>query len=150
MDDEALREGVSEALDALAAELLADGLDRLAAGEDVNVLLVAEDGQGAVASYEFADDGPEECLEAARSRVRDLARDGGDAQSGLAAPVRYAICYEAAIADEDGAYLDALLLEFGENGWKNYSGYSLFKGRGSGEDLAWTDPAPAGEIEPLL
>ena len=149
MGEAELRDGVSAELDALAAELLADGLDRLAAGEEVNVLLAVEDAEGAVASYEFADDGPEQCLEAARNRVRELAQAGGDAQAGITAPVRYAICYEAAVADEDGAYQDALLLEFGESGWKSYSGYSLFQGRGEGDALAWTDPAPAGELEPL-
>ena len=145
-----LREGVSERLDALAAELLADGLDRVAEGTAVNVLLAVEDGAGSVASYEFADDGPEQCLEAGRACVRRLAREGGDGEAGIERPVRYALCYEGAVADEDGAFQDALILEFGERGYRSYSGYSLFEGRGTGDGLAWTDPAPAGELEPLL
>ena len=145
-----LREGVSERLDALAAELLADGLDRVAEGAAVNVLLAVEDGAGSVASFEFADDGPEQCLEAGRACVRRLAREQGDAEAGLGRPVRYALCYEGAVADEDGAFQDALILEFGERGYRSYSGYSLFEGRGTGDGLAWTDPAPAGELEPLL
>lgn len=150
MSDNTLRDGVSPQLDALAAELLGDALDLVAEGEEVGVLLVVEDGAGNVASYEYSDDGPEQCLEAARERVGELGRAGGDPQVGLAVPVRYAICYEAAVADETGAYQDALLLEFGERGYKSYSGYSLFEGRGTGDGLAWTDPAPAGELEPLL
>ena len=147
---EHLRDGVSPELDELAAELLGDALDLVAEGEEVGVLLVVEDVDGNVASCEFTDDGPEQCLEAARDRVAQLGRMGGDAGVGLGTPLRYAICYEAAIADETGAYLDALLLEFGERGYKSYSGYSLFEGRGTGEGLAWTDPAPAGELDPLL
>ena len=145
-----LREGVSERLDALAAELLADSLDRVAEGTAVNVLLAVEDGAGSVASYEFADDGPEQCLEAGRACVRRLAREQGDAEAGLGRPVRYALCYEGAVADEGGAFRDAVILEFGERGYRSYSGYSLFQGRGTGDGLAWTDPAPAGELDPLL
>ena len=145
-----LRDGVSQHTDALAAELLADGLDRLAEGAAVNVLLVLEDVEGATADYEFADDGPEQCLEAAHDRVRLVARKGGDNKIGTGKPLRYAICYEGAVADETGAYRDALILEFGERGYRSYSGYSLFEGRGRGEGLVWTDPAPAGELEPLL
>jgi hypothetical protein len=129
---------------------LADGLDRVAEGAAVNVLLAVEDGAGSVASYEFADDGPEQCLEAGRACVRRLAREQGDAEAGLGRPVRYALCYEGAVADEGGAFRDALILEFGERGYRSYSGYSLFEGRGTGDGLAWTDPAPAGELEPLL
>ena len=145
-----LRAGVSPATDELAAELLADGLDRLAAGEAVNVLLAVQDGAGAVASYEFADDGPEACLAAAHARIGALVGAQGDAEAALAAPVRCALLYEGAVADEDGVYQDALILEFGERGWRSYSGYSLFQGRGAGDALAWTDPAPAGELDPLL
>ncbi|MBP3894469.1 MAG: hypothetical protein J6D34_10560 [Atopobiaceae bacterium] len=143
------RNGVSPELDALAAELLGDALDIVAGGGELGVLLVAEDAAGNVGSYEFTDDGPEQCLQMARDRVKELG-SSGDPAAGLASPVRYAICYEAAVADEAGAYQDALLLEFGERGYKSYSGYSLFSGRGTGDDFTWTDPAPAGELEPLL
>ena len=63
---------------------------------------------------------------------------------------RYAITYEGAVADETGAYADALLLEFGERGYRSYSAYSLVDGRGTGDGFTWTDPAPAGEMPPLL
>lgn len=150
MAQDGRREGVSPELDGLAAELLGDALDIIAEGDDLGVLLVVEDARGNVASYEFIDDGPEQCLEAARERVVALGSANGDAEAGLERPQRYAICYEAAVADETGAYQDAVLLEFGERGYKSYSGYSLFEGRGAGDGLTWTDPAPAGELEPLL
>lgn len=144
------RAGVSPELDALAADLLGDALDIMAEGSEVGVLLVIEDDQGSVASYEFSDDGPEQCLEAARERVRKVDRAHGDAEAGISDPQRYALCYEGAVADEWGAYQDALILEFGERGWRSYSGFSFFEGRGTGDGLAWTDPAPAGELESLL
>ena len=114
------------------------------------MLLVASDAKGNVASFSFSDDGIEECIEGARDKVRERARAHGDARSGVGTPVRYAITYVGAVADETGTYQDALLLEFGEKGYRSYSAYSYFKGKGTGEGFAWTDPAPAGELEPLL
>lgn len=130
---------VSPELDALSCELLGDALDRLAEGEDVNVLVVIEDAQGTVTPYEFADDGPEACLEAAHSQVKSTK----GAQ-------RYAIVYDGAVADEQGVYQDALILEFGERKQQAYSAFSLYEGRGEGDNFAWTDPQPAGEIDTLL
>ncbi|MDO5118871.1 MAG: hypothetical protein Q4D48_02200 [Coriobacteriales bacterium] len=144
------KQGVSEELDVLSSTLVGDALDLLADGEDVNVLLVVQDAKGAIASYEFADDGPEATLNAARDRVLDLAKAHGDVEASLADPVRYALVYEGMIADETDAYQDALMLEFGEKGWNAYSAFSLYEGKGAGEGFMWTDPAPAGEIEPLL
>jgi hypothetical protein len=51
---------------------------------------------------------------------------------------------------EDGTYAEALIMEFGERGKRSYSAYSLFEGAGTGDAFRWTDPAPAGEEEPLL
>ena len=133
------REGVSPATDELASTLMGDALDLLAAGDPFEVLLAVQDDAGAVTSYEFADDGPEACLDAARAKVAQVA-----------GAVRYALTYEGAVADESGAYADALLLEFGERGWRAYSAFSLIDGKGSGEGFTWTDPAPAGEVPPLL
>ena len=144
------RDGVSKELDELSSTLVGDALDLLADGQDVNVLLVVEDAHGSVASYEFSDDSPDELLTAARERVEQLSAADGDSEAGLGAPQRYALVYEGMVADEDGAYQDALLLEFGEQGWKAYSAFSLYEGKGSGDNFAWTDPAPAGEIPPLL
>ena len=132
-------QGVSPELDDLSSTLMGQAFDVLAEGVELNVILAVEDAAGNVASYTFADDGPEECLEGARKKVRDLARSCGDAAAKLGAPVRYALAYEGAVADERGAYQDAV-----------FSAFSLVDGKGEGDNFAWTDPAPAGEVENLL
>lgn len=137
--DNHLREGVSPQTDELASTLMGDALDLLAAGEAFEVLLAVQDSSGEVLSFEFVDDGPEACLEGARGKVRELE----DA-------VRYALAYEGAIEDDDGSYADAVILEFGERGYRSYSAFSLIDGKGSGDGFTWTDPAPAGELPPLL
>ena len=134
-----LKEGVSPELDELSCDLLGQALDALAEGVEVPVLATCAYDDDTVETRAFAEDGENECLEAARDYVR--GREGC---------IRYAIVYEGAVADETGAYADALLLEFGERGYRSYSAYSLFEGRGAGEDFRWSDPAPAGELEPLL
>lgn len=131
--------GISPELDELSSTLMGDALDLLAEGADVNVLVVIEDARGNIQSLEFSDDGPEALLEAARSRVRHQRN-----------AVRYALVYEGAIQMEDNTFASALILEFGEKGYPSYSAYSLFEGRGMHDEFAWTDPAPAGEEEPLL
>lgn len=133
------RDGVSPETDELASTLMGAALDLLAAGEPLEVLLAVQTTDGAVQSYEFEDDGPEACLDGARERVRSI--EGA---------VRYAIAYEGAVEADEGAYSDAVLLEFGERGYRAYSAYSLFEGRGAGDGFTWSDPAPAGEMEPLL
>ncbi len=146
------RDGVSAETDELSSTLMGDALDILAAGEEMGVLVAIGDARGVVASYELADDGQEALLNGAYERVRRVARLGGDGDANLGSPVRYAIAYEGAVASEqDGdAFHDALILEFGEKGYKSYSAYSYVKGRGMGERFEWSDPAPAGEVEPLL
>ena len=133
------RDGVSPETDELASTLMGAALDLLAAGEPFEVLLAVQNADGVVQSYEFEDDGPEACLDGARERVR--SSEGA---------VRYAIAYEGAVAAEGGAYADALLLEFGERGYRGYSAFSFVDGKGSGEGFTWTDPAPAGETDPLI
>lgn len=142
--------GISPQLDDLSCELMGEALDRLAEGADVNVLLVVGDSAGNAASFEFANDGEEACLVGAREKVRELARTHGDAKAQIGDPRYYALCYEGAVALHDGEYSDALLMEFGEKGQQAFSAYSLFEGRGMGDGFGWTDPAPAGEVEPLL
>lgn len=144
------RQTISPALDELSCSLMGEALDRLAEGVDVNVLLAVGDAQDCCADFEFADDGEEACLAGARDKVRALKRTKGDASIDLGAPRYYAICYEGAIADDGGSFLDALIMEFGEKGTQAYSAYSLFTGRGTGDAFQWTDPAPAGEVENLL
>lgn len=130
---------VSPQLDELSSTLFGDALDMLAEGDPVDVLLVIQDKDDVISSFSFTDDGPAALLEGARTQVR---RTKG--------AVRYAIAYEGAVDTGDGSYADALLLEFGERGAPSFSAYSLFDGRGTGDKFRWTDPAPAGEEEPLL
>ena len=66
------------------------------------------------------------------------------------APVVPQKVYEGAVELGDEGFADALLLEFGERGYHSYSAYSLVDGKGSGDGFSWTDPAPAGEVDPLL
>ena len=115
-------------------------LDMLAEGEDFGVLVAVEDENEEVETLDFSEDGPEECLEAAHEYIYDFRQK----------TVRYTICYAGAVADETGAFEDALIFEFGERGYEHFSGFMYYTGRGTGEDFAWTDPAPAGQIEPLL
>ena len=144
------RDGISPELDELSSELMGDAFDILADGGELNVRLVVEDEARNVASYEFADDGPEALLDGAHRRIVALVKQAGDAEQGLGNPLRYALVYEGAIADAEGAYQDALILEFGEKNYRSFSAYSLVDGKGEGEGFRWTEPAPAGELEPLL
>lgn len=141
---------ITPELDELSSTLMGDALDLLADGQDLNVLLVVEDAQGNDASFEFSDDGSEALLEGAHKQVRDLARSKGDRKVGLGEPVRYALAFEGAVADEDSVFRDAVLLEFGERGRKSYSAYSLFEGKGTGDGFRWTEPEAAGEVASLL
>lgn len=144
------RQGVSDELDELSSALVGDALDILAEGDDFGVLLVIEDENGGVASFEFEDDAPDELIDAAHDCVTRIGKAHGDKESGLDDPIRYALVYEGMVGDETGAYQDALLLEFGERGWNAYSAYSFYEGKGEGDGFKWTEPAPAGEVEPLL
>ena len=130
---------VSPELDELSSTLMGDALDMLAEGQPMGVLLVIQDADGDITSFEFIDDGPEALLNGARMRVKRTKR-----------ALRYALAYEGAIEAEDGTYAEALILEFGEKGRPSFSAYSLYEGRGEGDNFRWTDPAPAGEEEPLL
>ena len=140
MADDDLKDGVSAATDEMASALLGCALDVLAVGEDLHVLLALGSADGTVASYEFADDGAEECLEGARKKAADAD----------ASVVRAALAYRGAIADDSGAYQDAVILEFGERGYRSFSAYSLVDVTGDEDTFSWTDPAPAGEVPPLL
>lgn len=144
------RDGISPELDELSSELMGDAFDILADGGELNVRLVVEDEARNVASYEFADDGPEALLDGAHRRIVALVKQAGDTEQGLGNPLRYALVYEGAIADAEGTYQDALILEFNEKNYRSFSAYSLVDGKGEGEGFRWTEPAPAGELEPLL
>ncbi len=139
-DTDGLRDGVSPQTDELASELLGKALDVLAVGEELHVLLALGSKNGEVASYEFAEDGPEECLEAARKKAATADAD----------VVRCALAYRGAVADEEGAFQDAVILEFGEKGYRSYSAFSLVDVTGDEDTFGWTEPAPAGEVDALL
>ena len=117
-DTDERRDGVSQQTDELASALLGRALDVLAVGEDLHVLLALGDAAGQVESLEFAEDGPEECLEGARKKAAESE--------------------------------DAVILEFGERGYRSYSAYSLVDVTGDEDTFGWSEPAPAGEVEPLL
>lgn len=144
------RDGISPDTDQLSSALFGDALDMLAAGEDMGVLVAIADEVGTVMSYTISDDGQEALIDEAYTSIKELKQHGGDKQAGLLTPVRYALAYEGAVADDEGSYQDALLLEFGEKGYKSYSAYSYVKGRGQKDMFSWTEAAPAGEVEPLL
>ena len=143
-ESEDRRDGISPELDELSSELMGDAFDILADGGELNVRLVVEDEARNVASYEFADDGPEALLDGAHRRIVALAKEKGDDGQGLGNPLRYALVYEGAIADVEGAYQDALILEFGEKNYRSFSAYSLVDGMGEGEGFRWTETAPSG------
>lgn len=142
--------GVSEELDALSCDLLGSALDALAAGSDVLAVVALEDAHNTRISRSFIDDAPEACIEAARTYVKSLIASSGDKSCEFGKPVRYALVYEGAVQNDEGAFDDALILEFAEQGTQAYSAYVLWDGFGAGENLAWTDPAPAGEVESLF
>ena len=142
--------GVSEQCDGLGSELMGEALDKLAAGDALSVVASAVDAHGERVTCEFDDDSAEQCLEAARTWVRNGAR-GEDNARVIGKPACYAIAYLGAVADEDDAFQDALILEFGDRGAAcGYSAYSLIDGIGSGKRFRYTDPAPAGELSCLL
>lgn len=149
-ESNAAQGGVSEELDALSCDLLGSAIDALAAGSDVLAVVALEDEHNTRISRSFINDTPEACIEAARNYVQGLIASSGDKNSGLDMPVRYALVYEGAVENTDGAFDDALILEFAEKGTQAYSAYVLWDGFGAGENLAWTDPAPAGEVESLF
>ena len=130
---------VSPELDALSVDVLSSALDLLAEGSEIGVIVGMGYRSGEVEALRLTDDGPDALLEGARDHVRHARTC-----------VRYAIAYEGAIELEDGSFADAVLLEFGEKGSRSFSAYSLFEGKGTGDGFRFTDPAPAGEEEPLL
>ncbi len=142
--------GVSEQTDELGSTLMGEALDRLADDGALSVVASAVDAAGQRMTCEFDEDSTEQCLEAAREWVRQGAR-GEDNSRVIGKLTCYAIAYLGAVADEDDVFRDALILEFGERGAESgYSAFSLVEGIGAGDDLAYSDPAPAGETPCLL
>lgn len=150
---------ISEALDQLSCELLGEALDMLADGKEILAVASVMDASDQRLTCAFEEDSPELCLAAAREWVRTGGKASGAAtKSGdpvVGKAQCYAIAYEGAVADDegsgDGAYHDALLLEFGERGAATaYSAFVLVDNVGGGERFRYTDPEPAGELPCLL
>ena len=133
---------ISQELDNLSCDLLESALDSLAAGEPVLALVACEDKDGERDLRSFEEDSPAACITAARDYIRTAGKTGA---------CRYALVYDGDVEAEDGAFLPALILEFGERGSRvAYSGFVLYKGFGTGDNFAWADAQPAGECELLV
>lgn len=138
------KEGVTPKLDELASTLLGEALDLLAEEGCMGVLLAVQDETDTIESLTFDNDEEEACLAAARSHVKK------EVHSQDHKPVRYALVYEGAIAAGDEGYQDAVIMEFGERGYKAYSAFCFIEGKGKGDAFGWTEAQPAGEVEALV
>ena len=137
------KDGISAETDALASDLFGQAFDLLAEEAFSGVLLVAETQKGETLSFEFSDDAIDVLLEGAYAKVKEIAKQEDPA-------LRYALAYVGAIEDEQDNFSDALLVEFGESGYKAYSAYSYIENIAGHDQFAWTEPAPAGEVEALI
>lgn len=139
---------VSPELDAMVCDLLDDYLNALADGEDLGVLLVAEDANANRYQACFTEDGSEACLEGARHFIESNALG---IQSDHVGPLdRYAIAYAGGV-ELDCEFQDAIIVSFYQRGMTmGYSAYVLYSGAGTGENFMWCDPEPAGEEPSLL
>ena len=135
------KKGISPLLDTLTCELVGFCLDILAEGEELWPTLAYCDAKGESNCMTFDGDELENCLEAARAQVGKLP----------ASVCCYAIAYDGFVQDPgDGAYVDALLAEFGERGMATaYSLYVAYARENGGADFQCGEPLAAGE-EPLL
>ncbi len=154
---------VSARLDGLATTLIGEALDALAETGELGVVASVVDAADERLTFGSADAPVDEGLEWARSWVEGLAAGTLDREA-LREPVAWAICYLGAVAASEVAedapdaapalspgYHDALICEFGEKGAPAaWSSYQLVSGLGKGDDFAFTDPLPAGEVEPLI
>ncbi len=159
----AKRGQVSARLDELATTLIGEALDALAEKGELGVVASVVDGADERLTFASEDAPAEEGLEWARSWVEGLAAGTVDREA-LGEPEAWAICYLGAVAAREAAedapsaasglsagYHDALICEFGEKGAPAaWSSYQLVSGLGAGDGFSFTDPLPAGEVEPLL
>jgi hypothetical protein len=140
--------GVSQQLDAMVCELIAEFLDNLAAGTDPGVVACIEDADLHHCQVAFTEDGEEACLEGAAQYISQHAM--GIKDEGIGRIERYAIAYFGCVDFDDG-YNDALLVSFYERpNDTGYSAYVLVDGVGKGDGFMWSDPEPAGEETPLI
>ncbi len=147
MEDNVELTPISEELDMLSCDLMGDAFDALADGMEFSVLVSYEDQNNSRELKAFSDDGFLACLEGARDYIKSLANLKDDSLK----PVRYALVYLASVANEEGSYEDAVILEYGEKGQTTgFSAYSLIDNIGEGESFMWSEPAAAGETELLV
>ncbi len=147
MEDNIELTPISEELDVLSCDLMGDAFDALADGMDFSVLVSYEDQNSNRELKSFSDDGFLACLEGARDYIKSLSECKDDTKR----PIRYALVYPASVANEDGIYEDAVILEYGEKGQTTgFSAYSLIDNIGEGERFMWSEPAAAGETELLV
>lgn len=132
--------GISTELDNLTCELIGTCLDELAVNGEAPVMLAYCGVSGEPEMFVFDEDDPQECIAAARSRVRKLG----------SAVDAYAISYLGFVTDEEGRGMDSLIVEFGERGADTaYSAYVPYRFAGDEERFESGEPLAAGE-EPLL
>ena len=146
--NDAPRDEVSPELDAMVCDLLDDFLNALADGEELGVVLIAEDSNANRYQAYFTEDGPEACLEGAQHFIEANA---AGIQSDHVGPLdRYAIAYAGGV-ELDCEFQDAIIVSFYQRGMSvGYSAYVLYSGAGTGEGFMWCDPEPAGEEPSLL
>lgn len=139
---------VSPELDAMVGDVLGAFLDELAAGSDPGVVLCLEDANANRYEAAFTEDGVEACLAGARKFLQ--ANRGGLPGEHVGPVERYAIAYVGCV-ELEGSYQDAILVSFYEQGLgTGFSAYVQFEGMGTGDGFMWSDPAPAGEEDPLI
>ncbi len=147
MEDNVELTPISEELDILSCDLMGDAFDALADGMDFSVLVGYEDENNNRELKAFSDDGFLACLEGARDYIKSLSSQN----NGPIKPVRYALVYPASVANDEGVYEDAVILEYGEKGQiTGFSAYSLIDNIGEGERFMWSEPEAAGETDLLV
>ena len=128
----------------MSCDLLEQALDALAEGAEVPVLVsfAAQNAQKQSTQEirAFSDDASNECLEAARAWI-----------SNNTDIIRYVLLYDGDIADEDGVYQKALIIEFAERGGPcAFSGYVCYESAGDPDNFSWSEPRPAGACDSLV
>ncbi|MCD8199610.1 MAG: hypothetical protein LUD25_01420 [Coriobacteriaceae bacterium] len=130
---------ISDTLDELSCDLLAQALDLLEDEDALPVLLAVDCEDGYLA---FDGDSPDNCYMQACTYVTDLH----DACSA------YALVYDGFVsADDADDGAPALIVEFAERGMDNaWSGYLPYHSDADGHIVADGDPQPSGAEELLF
>ena len=82
-NNNASQDEVSAELDAMVCDLIDDMLNGLADGEDLGVVLIAEDANSNRYQACFTEDGPEACLEGAQHFIEMEERFSRNAETDL-------------------------------------------------------------------